>query len=233
MPGVKLIGIEAGYGDKKVIHGLNFKANEGKVTLLIGPNGSGKSTLAKLIVGILPISKGSIFLDGKNIANLRAEQRARNGVVLVPEKRHLFCEMSVEENLLMGGVYLKNYKLKKKIDEVYNLFPILKERSRQISGTLSGGEQQMLSIGRALVCNPKVLILDEPCNGMAYKIMEKTFEVIVHLKKRGVTILLIEQNAEVIEIVDYVYAMQTGRIIAQGNPNEILSTKNIRELFLS
>lgn len=233
MPCIRTVEVEAGYGGKKVIQGLNFKADERKITLLIGPNGSGKSTLAKLIAGILPLSKGSIFLDGENIANLRSEQRAKNGIALVPEKRHLFYEMNVEENLLMGGIYLKNHKLRKEIDKVYSLFPILKERFHQVAGILSGGEQQMLAIGRALICNPRVLILDEPCSGMAYKIMEKMFEVIMHLKQKGTTILLIEQNAEVMEIVDYVYAMQTGRIIAQGNPQEVLSTKNIGELFLS
>jgi branched-chain amino acid transport system ATP-binding protein len=233
MPCIRAVEVEAGYGGKKVIQGLNFKADERKITLLIGPNGSGKSTLAKLIAGILPLSKGSIFLDGENIANLRSDQRAKNGIALVPEKRHLFYEMNVKENLLMGGIYLKNHKLRKEIDKVYSLFPILKERFHQVAGTLSGGEQQMLAIGRALICNPRVLILDEPCSGMAYKIMEKIFEVIIHLKQKGTTILLIEQNAEVMEIVDYVYAMQTGRIIAQGNPQEVLSIKNIGELFLS
>ena len=231
MPYLKILRAKAGYGKKKIIEELNFQAKKGKITLVIGPNGSGKSTLAKVIAGLLRLSEGSIFLDGEDITNLAVEERARRGISLVPERRHLFYEMSVKENLLMGGIYLGNHKVEKEISKAHHLFPILKTRMHQMAGTLSGGEQQMLTIARGLICNPKVLILDEPCNGISYKLIKKLLGVITYLKEEGTTIILIEQNAEVMEIADYTYAMQVGRIIAQGKPHEVLSRKNIKNLL--
>jgi len=230
---LEVIGAEAGYGKIKVIQEVNIKVDESKITLLIGPNGSGKSTLAKAIVGLIPLSKGSILLNGKKISGMITEKIVRMGVALVPERRHLFCDMNVKENLLMGGIILNDSKVEKEIERVYELFPVLRERSRQIAGTLSGGEQQMLAIARALITNSKVLILDEPCSGIAPGVTDKIFEVILHLKQRGSAILLIDQNAEAVEIADYVYAMRTGKIAAQGKPDQIFSTKNIKKLFLT
>lgn len=228
---LEILRANAGYGKKKVIEELNFQAKKGKITLVIGPNGSGKSTLAKVIAGLLRLSEGSVFLDGEDITNLAVEERARRGISFVPERRHLFYEMSVKENLLMGGIYLGNHKVEKEISKAHRLFPILKTRMHQMAGTLSGGEQQMLTIARGLICNPKVLVLDEPCSGISYKLIKKLLRVITYLKEKGTTIILIEQNAEVMEIADYAYAMQVGRIIAQGKPREVLSQKNIKNLL--
>ncbi|MCD6231008.1 ABC transporter ATP-binding protein [Candidatus Aerophobetes bacterium] len=228
---LKVLRAKAGYGRKKVIEGLNFQAEKGKITLVVGPNGSGKSTLAMIIAGLLRLSEGSILLNGEDITHLVAEERARRGISLVPERRHLFSEMSVKENLLMGGIYLPTLQVEKEIKKVYRLFPVLKMRTHQIAGTLSGGEQQMLTIARALICNPEVLILDEPCRGISYKLIEKILRVLLYLKEKGTTIILIEQNAEVMEIADYAYAMQVGRVIARGKPQKVLSQKNIKTLF--
>jgi len=230
---LEIIAVEAGYGKIRVIQGVSIKVDEGKVTLLVGPNGAGKSTLAKAIIGLIPLSKGSIFFNGRKISGMITEKLVKMGLAFVPETRHLFQDMSVRENLLMGGITLPDSKVEEQIEKVYQLFPILKERSSQIAGTLSGGEQQMLAIARALITDSKVLILDEPCNGIAPGVIDKIFEVIIHLRQKGVAIFLIDQNAEAIEIADYAYAMRMGRIVAEGKPDEVFSTKNITKLFLS
>jgi len=233
MPRVELAGVEAGYGRIKVIKGVDLTLEEGKITLLVGPNGSGKSTLAKVIVGLISPFRGSIFVDGRDISRTKLEERVKKGISFVPEGRHLFWDMSVMENLLMGGVYISDAKLEEKIQKIFQLFPILKDRSRQIAKTLSGGEQQILAIARALIQDPKVLILDEPCNGIAAGIVDKVMEVIVELKVSGVCILLIDQNAEAMEIADYAYAMRTGEIVAEGKPKDIFSGREMKRLFLT
>ncbi|RLE11042.1 ABC transporter ATP-binding protein [Candidatus Aerophobetes bacterium] len=229
---LELVEAEAGYGRAKVIKGINLCVDKGKVALLVGPNGSGKSTLAKVILGLVPLFKGSVFIQGKDISGMKPEKIVKMGVAFVPEGRHLFWEMSVKENLLMGGIYLNDSKIEEKLEKVYQLFPILKERSRQIAGTLSGGEQQMLAIARALVGDVRVLILDEPCNGIAAGVVKEILEVILQLKQTGCAILLIDQTTEAVEIADYAYAMRTGEIVAQGKPEDIFSRKNMKRLFL-
>jgi branched-chain amino acid transport system ATP-binding protein len=233
MAHLEIVGVEAGYGRIRVIRGVSIQARAEKITLLIGPNGSGKSTLAKVIAGLVPLSKGSVFLNGKEITGLEPEEIVKGGIALVPEGRHLFCEMSVRENLLMGGVLLDSSRTQIGIDRVCQLFPVLKERSSQMAGTLSGGEQQMLAIARALISGSKVLILDEPCNGMSPKITEKILEVILHLKQKGTAVLLIEQNAEAIEIADYAYTMRRGMIVTQGKAQEVFSPENMKKLLLT
>lgn len=230
---VELVGIEAGYGKIKVVKGINLSLPKGKVALLVGPNGAGKSTLAKVAVGLLPPYQGNVFIYGQDISTMKVEEVVRMGVAFVPEGRHLFGEMSVRENLLMGGIHVSDSNLEKKIEKVLQLFPVLKERSRQIAETLSGGEQQMLAIARALVGDTKVLILDEPCNGIAAGVVDRILEVIVDLKKAGVSILLIDQNAEAMEIADYAYAMRTGEIVEEGVPRDIFSKSNMKRLFLT
>lgn len=233
MAHLEIVAVEAGYGRIRVIRGVSVEARAGKITLLIGPNGSGKSTLAKVIVGVVPLSKGSVFLDGKEITGLKPEEIVKSGIALVPEGRHLFCEMSVRENLLMGGICLANSRTQIEIERVCQLFPVLKERSSQLAGTLSGGEQEMLAIARALVSCSKVLVLDEPCNGMSPKVTEKILKVMLHLKQKGTAVLLIEQNAEAIEIADYAYTMRRGKIVAEGAPQEIFSPENMKKLLLT
>jgi len=230
---VELVEVEAGYGRMKVIKGITLSLERGKIVLLMGPNGSGKSTVARAIIKIIPILKGNIFIDGKDISKMKSEQVFRMGVVFVPEGRHLFGEMSVRENLLMGALYVSDVKLKKKLERVYQLFPILKQRSSQLAGTLSGGEQQMLAIARALVSEPRVLILDEPCNGIAAGIIDKILEAVVKLRKDGVAVLFIDNNAETMEIADYAYAMQTGKIVTKGIPGDIFSKEGMKKLFLT
>ncbi len=226
--------ITTGYGKIRVIENLSLKILSGKVTLLVGPNGSGKSTLAKAAVGILPVKKGSIWLNGSRIDGLSAEKIARIGVSYVPEDRHLFWDMTVRENLLMGGITLNKKQIEKALKRVYKLFPILEERSNQRVKTLSGGEQQMLAIARALV-NEKtnVFILDEPCSGIAPKVIDKIFEVIMLLKQKEKAILLIDQNTEALEIADYVYFMRVGEIVAQGKPEDFISQSGIKEILLT
>lgn len=233
MAHLEVLGAEAGYGRIRVIRGITFEVLPGKITVLIGPNGSGKSTLAKAIVGLVPLSKGRIILDGSEITGLVPERVVRCGVTLVPEGRHLFYEMSVQENLLMGGVLLDSSRAEMEIDRVYRLFPVLRERSHQMAGTLSGGEQQMLAIARALILRSNVLILDEPCNGISPKVTEKILQVMMHLRQKGTAILLIEQNAEAMEIADYAYTMRQGKIVTQGEAREIFSPENMKKLLLS
>lgn len=233
MSRVELLDIEAGYGRIKVIKGITLTLGQGRITLLVGPNGAGKSTLAKVITGLLSPSRGEVFIDGKNTSTMKPEEVVKMGVAFVPEGRHLFWEMSVRENLLMGGVHISDSKLEEKLEKVFQLFPILKERFLQTAGTLSGGEQQMLAIARSLVGDPQVLLLDEPCTGIAAGVVDKMLEVIIDLRKAGVSILLIDQNAEAMEIADYAYAMRTGEIIAEGMPEEIFSGSEMKRLFLT
>ena len=232
MAKLEIVGLEAGYGKARVVQGVSLQVREKKITLIVGSNGSGKSTLVKTIAGLITPFGGKVLLDGEDITGLRAEDAIREGIALVPEGGHLFSGMSVRENLLMGGVSVKNFRANKGINEVCALFPILKERSRQIAGTLSGGEQHMLAIARALICRAGILILDEPSAGVAPLLTERIFKKIVGLKEKGTTILLIEQNASAIEMADYLYVMKTGRIVAQGEPSEILSRENVKQLFL-
>lgn len=232
MAKLEIVGLEAGYGKARVVQGVSLQVREKKITLIVGSNGSGKSTLVKAIAGLITPLGGKVLLDGKDITGLRAEDAIREGIALVPEGGHLFSGMSVRENLLMGGVSVKNFRANEGINEVGALFPILKERSRQIAGTLSGGEQHMLAIARALICRAGILILDEPSAGVAPLLTERIFKKIVGLKEKGTTVLLIEQNASAIEIADYLYVMKTGRIVAQGKPSEILSRENVKRLFL-
>lgn len=233
MPCLQVKDVSAGYGRIKVIRKINLEVQRGKITLLIGPNGSGKSTLAKAILGLVPVLKGNILFEGEQIGHLPTEKVVKKGIGFVPESRHLFWNMSVEENLLAAGTTRTNSRLNERIREVYELFPVLKERSFQMARTLSGGEQQMLAIGRALIINSQLLILDEPCNGIAPTIVDKIFEVAIYLKGQGRAIFLIDQNTEAIGIADYIYIMRTGKIIARKEGAEIPAEKDMRRLLLA
>jgi len=227
---LRLEEIEAGYGKIKVLWGISFEIKEKEIVCLLGPNGAGKTTTLKVISGLIKPFKGKIFFKDKEITNYHPYQRSKLGIALVPETRELFPYMSVEENLLVGLENSKNKNKKERIELILNLFPRLKEKRKQIAKTLSGGEQQMLAIARALTSNPSLLILDEPSTGLAPKIVSKIFEVLPKLREEGLTLFLVEQNVNLaLEISDRGYIMENGRIVLEGNSEEL---KRMRKLSL-
>ena len=227
--------LHAGYGRAEVLHGLTITARAGKVITVIGPNGAGKSTFLNALMGVLP-SRGVLRYEGQDISGLTLEERVMAGIALVPEKRELFGTMSVEDNLVLGGWRPKRMRTagwRSTIDEVYALFPRLKERRAQAAGTLSGGERQMLAIGRALMARPKLLMLDEPSLGLAPLIVKEIFEIVKKLRTTGVTILLIEQNAHMaLTIAHRAYVLQTGRVIKSDSAKNLLEDPDVKKAYL-
>jgi branched-chain amino acid transport system ATP-binding protein len=232
---LRIEALESGYGPMQVLWEPSLEVKQGTITSLLGPNGVGKSTLLWTVLGSVQPWGGSIRYLGQDVTNLPAHKKVDLGVTLVPEGKHLFVEMTVKENLIMGA-YRKGAKrhMKESLDLVYTLFPILKERAGQQAGSLSGGEQQMVTIGRALMTKPKLIMLDEPSQGLAPKLVGEVFETIEKLKADiGLTILLVEQNAEAsLQAADYVYVMHEGRIKASGTAEEIGRSRDIREAYL-
>lgn len=228
-------GLHAGYGKAEVLSGLNLKLARGAVVTVVGPNGAGKSTTLNALMGVLP-SQGRIVFDGEDVSRLHLEERVMRGLALVPEKRELFSSMPVEDNLVLGGwrqMRLRNSGWRDTLDQVYQLFPRLKERRTQLAGTLSGGERQMLAVGRALMAQPKVLMLDEPSLGLAPLIVREIFNIIVRLRETGVSILLIEQNARAaLEVADYGYVLETGAIALEGPAAELARDPRVIETYL-
>ena len=228
-------GLRAGYGKAEVLSGLDLKLPQGSVVTVIGPNGAGKSTTLNALMGILPAS-GAISFDGRDIIDVPLEERVMAGLALVPEKRELFSTMTVEDNLVLGGWRQKrrgNDQWLEQLERVYTLFPRLKERRDQQAGTLSGGERQMLAIGRALMSQPKVLLLDEPSLGLAPLIVREIFRIIERLRETGVSILLIEQNARAaLEVADYGYVLETGAIALEGPARELAVDPRVIETYL-
>lgn len=227
--------LESGYGPMQVLWEPSLEVKQGSITSLLGPNGVGKSTLLWTVLGSVQPWGGSIRYLGQDVTNLPPHKKVDLGVTLVPEGKHLFVEMTVKENLIMGA-YRKEAKrfMDESLDLVYALFPILKERATQRAGSLSGGEQQMVTIGRALMTKPKLIMLDEPSQGLAPKLVGEVFETIEKLNAEvGLTILLVEQNAEAsLQAADYVYVMHEGRIKASGTAEEIGRSRDIREAYL-
>jgi branched-chain amino acid transport system ATP-binding protein len=227
--------LESGYGPMQVLWEPSLIVKKGTITSLLGPNGVGKSTLLWSILGSVQPWRGSITYLGKDVTHLPAHRKVDLGVTLVPEGKHLFVEMTVKENLVMGA-YRKEAQrhMDKSLELVYGLFPVLKERAKQRAGSLSGGEQQMVTIGRALMTKPQLIMLDEPSQGLAPKLVGEVFEAIEKLKAEiGLTILLVEQNAEAsLKAADYVYIMHEGRIKAAGTAEEIGRSRDIREAYL-
>ncbi|MFY8055920.1 MAG: ABC transporter ATP-binding protein [Limnohabitans sp.] len=227
--------LRAGYGKAEVLHGLNLQANKGQVITVIGPNGAGKSTLLNGLMGLLP-TQGALYYNGENISELTLEERVLMGIALVPEKRELFGTMTVEDNLELGGfrqMRLGNAQWRQRIDDVYSLFPRLKERRLQLAGTLSGGERQMLAVGRSLMSRPEVLMLDEPSLGLAPLIVKEIFSIIETLRQTGVTIVLVEQNARAaLAVADHGYVLEMGEVSLHGPAAELAQDPRVIDTYL-
>jgi branched-chain amino acid transport system ATP-binding protein len=234
-PLLEVTGLHAGYGKAEVLRGLSIQAPQGSVVTVIGPNGAGKSTLLNALMGLLQ-STGGLKLAGADMAALTLEERVMQGLALVPEKRELFGTMSVEDNLVLGGWRPMKQRVphwRDGMERVYTLFPRLKERRAQMAGTLSGGERQMLAIGRALMGAPKLLMLDEPSLGLAPLIVRDIFNIIRQLRASGVTILLVEQNARAaLEVADYGYVLETGDLVLEGPAQDLAGDPRVIETYL-
>ena len=226
--------IQLKYSNVPVIHDVSFHVEKGEIVSLIGGNGNGKSTILKGLSGILSPVSGRVTFDEKDITKMDAHKIVNLGMSLVPEGRRLFPNLSVHKNLLLGAYLTKNKpEIEKRLDYVCNIFPILRDRIKQKASTLSGGEQQMLAIGRGLMSKPKLLLLDEPSWGIAPKLVDKIFEVIGEIRKDGVTILLVAQDVqEALDICDRAYVIQTGRIVMAGTGKDLLSSDLIQKAFL-
>ena len=230
---LKVSNIETFYGQIQALKGISLNVEEGKIVTLLGANGAGKSTTMKTIVGLLKPKKGSVDFLGENVTGLRPDQLLRKGVALVPEGRAILSSMSVIENRDMGAYHRKDKNIERGIEEVMERFPILRERQSQLAGTLSGGQQQMLAIARALLSKPKLLLLDEPSMGLAPLIVADIFKIIREIKDAGTTVLLVEQNAkQALKIADYGYVMETGKIIIEGKASNLLEDPRIVEAYL-
>lgn len=226
--------LRVSYGNIKALKGINIKVPEGEIVALLGANGAGKTTTLKAISGIVEIDGGSINLLDTDITNKSAENITSLGVIQSPEGRQIFPELTVEENLKIGAFTVKSKsEIKKNFEKVYKYFPRLEERKKQVAGTLSGGEQQMLAIARALMASPKVLLLDEPSLGLAPLIVKDIFEIVKEINKEGTTVLIIEQNAlQTLKIADYAYVLEVGEINMEGNASDLIKDKRLIEAYL-
>lgn len=221
------------YGSIHAVKGVSFEVNEGEIVTLIGANGAGKSTILNTISGLLSPKMGNIFFEGKNLHGVPAHKIVEHGLAQVPEGRHVFLQMTVEENLEMGAYTQPLSSIAESITDVYERFPRLKERYKQIAGTLSGGEQQMLAMGRALMSKPKLLMLDEPSMGLAPILVEQIFDIIRELHAGGTTILLVEQNAQAaLSVADRAYVLETGKIFLSGTGEELMASDQVRKAYL-
>jgi branched-chain amino acid transport system ATP-binding protein len=231
---LKVDKIKVHYGGIIALHEVTFEVKEGEVVAMVGANGAGKSTSLKAIIGAVSPVSGKIEFDGRDITGENSAKIVRRGITYVPEARHIFGPLTVEENLLLGAFTTDSKeKIEEGLDHVYRLFPILKDRNKQRGETLSGGEQQMLAIGRGLMIRPKLLMLDEPSLGLMPKLVTEVFEAISLLKEEGHTILLVEQNVrEALELADRGYILQTGRTIDSGRGKELLESEMVKKAFL-
>lgn len=230
---IQVQGLEAGYGHIKAIKSIDFEVPEGSIVSLIGANGAGKSTTMRTLMGLITPTAGHIIIDGEDVTGLKTHAIVKKGISLVPEGRQILQDMSVYENLEMGAYTRNDKDIEADIKEVFKRFPILDERSYQLGGTLSGGQQQMLAIGRALMARPKYLLLDEPSMGLAPLVVSDIFKTIQEINKAGTTILLVEQNArQALKIADYAYVLETGRIVLHGTGQEIRENPKVMEAYL-
>ncbi len=231
---LKVNDINVFYGNIQALKGVSLEVNEGEIVTLIGANGAGKSTLLKTLSGLLKPKQGTIEYLGNSIAGKAAQSIVKAGISQVPEGRRVFANMTVEENLELGA-YLRNDRagIAKDKERIFGIFPILLERRKQLSGTLSGGEQQMLAMGRAIMARPKLLLLDEPSMGLAPIMVKTIFNTIEEIRKEGTTILLVEQNAHMaLSIADRAYVIETGRVVLSGTANELKETEQVKAAYL-
>lgn len=231
---LKVTDLHVNYGGIKAVRGINLNIEGNKIVTLIGANGAGKSSTLKAIMGLVKKAKGKVTYGDEDLTNLTTEEIVKRGIVLVPEGRHVFPNLTVEENLILGAYTIKDKKaIQANMNNVYELFPRLKERSWQKAGTLSGGEQQMLAVGRALMIKPKVIMMDEPSLGLAPILVNEVFNIIKRLNEQGNTILLVEQNAKkALEIADYAYVLEAGELVLEGTGKELLKDIRVQEAYL-
>ena len=230
---LKVEGINVYYGAIHAIKDISFEVNRGEIVTLIGANGAGKTTTLQTISGLLHTRTGTITFQDQNITNIRADKLVSRGLAQVPEGRRVFLQMSVQENLEMGAYTQPQAGVPKDLEMVYELFPRLKERRTQVAGTLSGGEQQMLAMGRAMMSHPQLLMLDEPSMGLAPLLVEQIFEIIKNLNKQGSTILLVEQNAQMaLSVAHRGYVLETGKIVTTGTGEELIRSPEIKKAYL-
>ena len=230
---LKIENVVAGYGHITALKSINLEVPQGSIVSLIGANGAGKSTTMRSIMGLVKPTAGRITFEGKDITSMKTHDIVKSGISLVPEGRQILQDMSVYENLEMGAYIRKDKDIEADIKKVFKRFPILDERSYQLGGTLSGGQQQMLAIGRALMARPKLLLLDEPSMGLAPLVVNEIFEVIKEISAEGTTVLLVEQNVrQALKIADYAYVLETGKIVLSGPAEEIRHDPRVMEAYL-
>ena len=231
---LKVENLDVFYGDAQAIWGLNLQVSSGDMCTLVGANGGGKTTFLKTLCGLLPVRRGSLLLNGEDLLAINAEDRVSAGLSMVPEGRKIFANLTVEENLIIGAYTKAAWKKKyEQLAKAYERFPLLKERRKQMSGTLSGGERQMLAIGRALMSEPKMLLLDEPSLGLAPKAVDHVMELIQSINETGVTILLVEQNVNVaLRIAQYGYVIESGKIVMHDIAASLAADDHVREAYL-
>ena len=231
---LKINNLHVHYGGIKALKGISVEVPEKKIISLIGANGAGKSTTLRCVIGLVPSASGSVIYNGEDITKKKTMNIVKKGMVLIPEGRRVFPNLTADENLILGAYAQKNKKeVEKDKKNVFDIFPRLYERRTQKAGTLSGGEQQMLSVGRALMSKPKLLMMDEPSLGLAPLLVKEVFKIIKDINDLGVTILLIEQNAKAaLEIADYGYVLETGRIVLEGNGKELLINEDVKKSYL-
>jgi len=226
--------VYAGYGDIQIVNGISIEVPDNKIVAIVGANGVGKTTLLKTIVGMIQPTSGEIIFDGQNISRLPPDKICGAGIVLIPEGRQLFSNMTVEENLHIGSCLPQNRKTRERnMEEVYTIFPRLKERAKQLAGTLSGGEQQMVATARALMANPKLLIMDEPSWGLAPILVAELFETIEKVRQRGTAVLIVEQNVyKALQISDWAYVIERGQVTMEGVGKDLLRDEGLKKAYL-